>query len=195
MASSDFLSSLKAKREIPIGGLQSVGISFLRFGFRSPRSSDPRHPSPLYPSQIGVGLRGFIPRSSQIGVDFSDQASIGVELKGFLLCSFVAFLVKGFASPIPAFQWLTAKFSKSLCTLAQSHFSAIHAGNHARTSSPAPVTALCDPLLNMVHCPIGQALYRPASKWFSIACSRSAFLYCPYQTLGALSFASREIAC
>jgi hypothetical protein len=40
-------------------------------------------PLPLpYPSQIGVGLSGVHPRSSQIGVSFSDQASIGV---GFIV--------------------------------------------------------------------------------------------------------------
>ena len=33
------------------------------------------------------------------------------------------------------------------------HCSAIHSGNHARTSSPAPVTAFCDPLLKCWTCP------------------------------------------
>jgi hypothetical protein len=36
---------------------------------------------PPCPSQIGVGLREFIPRASQIGVHFSDSGSIGVGLK------------------------------------------------------------------------------------------------------------------
>jgi len=38
-------------------------------------------PLPL-PSQIGVDLRGVHPRSSQIGVAFSDEASIGAGLTG-----------------------------------------------------------------------------------------------------------------
>jgi hypothetical protein len=38
-------------------------------------------PPPPCPSQIGVGLREFIPRASQIGVHFSDWGSIGVGLK------------------------------------------------------------------------------------------------------------------
>ena len=55
------------------------------------------HPYPLGSSQIGVDLKGYHPRSSQtgpvharfsrgwveIGVDFSDSASIGVDLSGF----------------------------------------------------------------------------------------------------------------
>jgi hypothetical protein len=36
---------------------------------------------PPCPSQIGVGLREFIPRASRIGVHFSDWGSIGVGLK------------------------------------------------------------------------------------------------------------------
>jgi hypothetical protein len=38
-------------------------------------------PSPLlYPSRIGVGFRGCHPRSSQIGAEFSDYATIGADL-------------------------------------------------------------------------------------------------------------------
>jgi hypothetical protein len=38
-------------------------------------------PSPLpYPSQIDVHLKGYHPRSSQIGVEFSNPAAIGVGL-------------------------------------------------------------------------------------------------------------------
>jgi len=41
-------------------------------------------PLPLpRPSQIGVGLKGVHPKASQIGVDFRDSASIGVEFRGF----------------------------------------------------------------------------------------------------------------
>jgi len=41
-------------------------------------------PSPLpYPSQIGVHLKGYHPRSSQIGVEFSNPAAIGVGLAEF----------------------------------------------------------------------------------------------------------------
>jgi hypothetical protein len=38
-------------------------------------------PSPLlYPSRIGVGFRGCHPRSSQIGAELSDYATIGADL-------------------------------------------------------------------------------------------------------------------
>jgi len=46
------------------------------------------HPYPLPRwSQIGVEFKGVHPNRSQIGVDFSALASIGVEFKAFPLCS------------------------------------------------------------------------------------------------------------
>jgi len=48
---------------------------------RSSRASAP--PSPLlYPSQVGVGFRGYHPRSSQIGAGLVHWALIGVGLSG-----------------------------------------------------------------------------------------------------------------
>src|SRR5437868_1054213 len=52
-------------------------------------------------------------------------------------------------------------------TSAVPHCSAIRSGNHARTSSLAPVTAFCDPLLNRVHCPNGQAMLQ-ATQFMSV---------------------------
>jgi hypothetical protein len=64
---------------------------------------DPPHPSPSRGIPDWRRLQRSHPKSSQIGVDFSTQASIGVDFRGFPSRSFVSFVVKG-----PSVFWLGA---------------------------------------------------------------------------------------
>jgi hypothetical protein len=63
-----------------------------------------RAPPPPLPgvSQIGVGLSRGHPKSSQIGADFSDQASIGVGFSGVGFSPAKKLMAKS--------QWLSAGF-------------------------------------------------------------------------------------
>src|ERR1700756_3786266 len=78
-------------RSPDLSWLFSACVSVAEFGFPMSAmtrdlgdSGALRAPSPLHtPSQIGVHFRGVHPRSTQIGVDFSDQVTIGVGLTGF----------------------------------------------------------------------------------------------------------------
>jgi hypothetical protein len=47
-------------------------------------------------SQVGVGFRGYHPRPSQIGADFSDLFSIGVGFRDIPLWPLVSSVVKVF---------------------------------------------------------------------------------------------------
>ena len=64
-----------------LSGLPWISGKVLPFRSRRCRRLRRFSTSPLpYPSQIGVYLRGCQPRSSQIGVEFSESGQIGVGL-------------------------------------------------------------------------------------------------------------------